>query len=155
MYRRFFNLRWTHLNRIQVKACILLKMGCTVFKMSPGGGAAKPPRNFFGGHCGAFFTRFLVVWRRLQKNMGLENIIFLCNPHFGRCAHCWTAANRRSFGLLKVHEHNTMNPRKYAVLHREGRQIDTDGTPGGGRVVAARHNRLEDARDARTAAPTV
>ena len=79
-YRRVSNLPWTHLNRIQVKACILLKMGCTVFKMSPGGGAAKPPRNSFGGGidpCGAFFTRFLVVWRRLQKNMGLEKYYFL------------------------------------------------------------------------------
>ena len=40
---------------------MLFKMDCTVFKMSPGGGAALPPRIFLGGHCGAFFTRFLVV----------------------------------------------------------------------------------------------
>ena len=41
---------------------MLFKMGCTVFRMSPGGGAALPPRNFLGGHVvGAFFTHFLVV----------------------------------------------------------------------------------------------
>jgi hypothetical protein len=32
-YRRSSYLPWTHLNSIQVKACILFKMGCTVFKM--------------------------------------------------------------------------------------------------------------------------
>jgi hypothetical protein len=58
-YRRVSNLPWTHLNRIQVKACILLKMGCTVFKMSPGGGAAKPPRNLLGGAL-TLVVRFLL-----------------------------------------------------------------------------------------------
>ena len=33
-------------------------MGCTVFKMSPGGGAALPPR--FGG--GGIVVRFLLIY---------------------------------------------------------------------------------------------
>jgi hypothetical protein len=45
--------------------------------------------RFFGGvACGAAFTRFLVVWRRLQKKYGAREFIFICNPHFGRCAPC-------------------------------------------------------------------
>ena len=44
-----WELRWTHLNSIQVKACMLFKMGCTVFKMSPGGGAALFAAPNFGG----------------------------------------------------------------------------------------------------------
>ena len=75
-YRRYPYLRRRHLNRGQVKACSLFKMGGTLFEMSPGDGAALPPR-FGGGRCGAVFTHFLVVRRRLHKKYGARGIIFL------------------------------------------------------------------------------
>ena len=74
-YRRYPYLRRRHLNRGQVKACSLFKMGGTLFEMSPGDGAALPPL-FLGGRCGAVFTHFLVVRRRVHTKYGARGIIF-------------------------------------------------------------------------------
>ena len=85
-------------------------------KMSPGDGAALPPL-FLGGRCGAVFTHFLVVRRRVHTKYGARGIIFLdatltldAVPLTGQ------QANRGSCGLLTRTKHKYSAKRKYVFL---------------------------------------